>query len=78
MMYVHEVFFSCYLNLKSSLEAAGKEAPKRSHDGGKAGESDAVDLEGIEPHRGLWGRGRHVNQQAYTRKIANCSSAYTS
>lgn len=45
-----------YLDLEGSLEAAGKEAAERSHDGGKGGESDAVDLEGIEPHCGLWRR----------------------
>lgn len=42
-----------YLDLEGSLEAAGKEAAERSHDGGEGGESDAVDLEGIEPHCGL-------------------------
>lgn len=51
-------FFSLYLNLEGSLEAAGKEATKRPHDGGEAGESDAVDLERVEPHRGLWRQGR--------------------
>lgn len=42
-----------YLDLKGSLEAAGEEAAERPHDGGKGGESNAVDLEGVEPHRGL-------------------------
>lgn len=51
-------FSSLYLNLEGSLEAAGKEATKRPHDGGEAGESDAVDLERVEPHRGLWRQGR--------------------
>lgn len=61
-------FFSLYLNLESSLEAAGKEASKRTHDGGEAGESNAVDLERIQPYRGLWRQGRHVRQQGQTRQ----------
>lgn len=40
------------LDLEGSLEAAGKEATERSHDGGKGGESNAVDLERIETHCG--------------------------
>lgn len=61
-------FFSLYLNLESSLEAAGKEATKWTHDGGEAGESDAVDLERIQPYRGLWRQGCHVRQQGQTRQ----------
>lgn len=53
-------FFPLYLNLEGSLEAAGKEATKRPHDGSEAGESNAVDLERVEPHRGLWRQGRRV------------------
>ena len=56
----HYVFYTVqtaahhpYLDLEGSLEAAGKEATKRSHNGGKGGESDAVDLEWIEAHCGL-------------------------
>lgn len=45
-----------HLDLESSLEAAGKEAAEGSDDGGKGGESDAVDLERIKTHRGLWRR----------------------
>lgn len=48
------VFVIPYLNLEGSFEAAGKEATERSHDGGEGGEGDAVDLERIETHCGLW------------------------
>lgn len=43
-----------YLDLKCSLEAAGKEATEGPHNGGEGGESDAVDLERIQTHGGLW------------------------
>lgn len=52
-----------YLDLEGSLEAAGKESSKRPHDGGEAGEGDAVDLEGIEPHGGLRGQEGSVRQE---------------
>lgn len=40
------------LDLEGSLEAAGKEATKGSHNGGERGQSDAVDLEWVETHCG--------------------------
>lgn len=43
-----------YLDLKCSLEAAGKEAAEGPHNGGEGGESDAVDLERIQTHGVLW------------------------
>lgn len=43
-----------YLDLEGSLEAAGKKTTEGSDDGGEWGESNAVDLEGIESDRGLW------------------------
>lgn len=46
--------FYLYLDLEGPLEATGKEAPKGSNNGGKGGESNAVDLERIEAHCGLW------------------------
>lgn len=46
-----------YLDLERPLEAAGEEAAEGPHDGGEGGESDAVDLEGIETHCGLWRQG---------------------
>lgn len=52
-----------YLDLEGSLEAAGKESSKRPHNGGEAGEGDAVDLEGIEPHGGLRGQEGSVRQE---------------
>lgn len=52
-----------YLDLEGSLEAAGKESSKRPHDGGEAGEGDAVDLEGIEPHGGLRRQEGSVRQE---------------
>lgn len=41
------------LNLEGPLEPAGEESSERTHDGGEAGQSDAVDLERIKLHRGL-------------------------
>lgn len=40
------------LHSKRSFEATGEKATKWSHDGGKAGESEAVDLEWIQCHCG--------------------------
>lgn len=58
------------LDLEGSLEAAGKETTKGSHDGGKAGESNAVDLEGIEPDCGLPGQEVQVRPDAYGGKTS--------
>lgn len=54
------------LDLEGSLEAAGKEATERSHNGGKGGESNAMYLERIETHCGLWRQRASVRQKTET------------
>lgn len=44
---------STHLDLKGPLETTGKESPEGSHDGGKGGQSDGVDLERVQTHGGL-------------------------
>lgn len=41
------------LDLEGPLEPAGEESSEWTHDGGEAGQSDAVDLEWVKLHRGL-------------------------
>lgn len=45
--------FISNLNLEGPLEPAGEESSEGAHDGGEAGQGDAVDLERVELHRGL-------------------------
>lgn len=39
-----------HLDFEGPLKATGKEAPEGPDEGGKGGEGDAVDLEGVHPH----------------------------
>ena len=61
-----------YLDLEGPLEAAGKKATKGSDNGGEGGESNAVDLEWIEAHGGLWRQeGRATLKQSHSTETNN-------
>lgn len=75
----HMKRFISNLDLEGPLESAGEESSKRPHDGGEAGQSDAVDLEGVKLHRGLEQTEDTLNTSASVllRKVFHKSSEET-
>jgi len=58
-----------HLDFEGPFEAAGEKASKRSHDGGKARQGDAVDLERVQLYCGLkrkWERDGNVLYTDFT------------